>query len=717
VEPIALSGDVFPTGSIETFIILVLARFVMITKETDCEVVVIGGTAAGVATAVRAAREGCQTALVSYYDKLGGMISNMGTLDTRFIKERAPLYDTLVDGIDDHYRTEYGEDSDQYGSWNNGYFYEPKIAESIFEDLVAGEPNLEHFPSYRLSSVTREERHIQSVRLESAEGDEDKRLSAETFVDATYEGDLAATAGTAYRVGRESRRTYNEQFAGRVFVIIRTTPSTSPLDDPSEGGERLYNRDAIGRSDTYVPPEEYEDGQYAGDTVPEEYRQGDLDMIPDLGGIGEILSGSTGEGDDAIQAYNYRVIVSRDPENRRRPEKPPNYDREEYLDLNSAGSKFVYADIDEAGMEALLRPLPLPNDKADMNTGDLPGENHDYPEADWDERERIADRHRNYYLGLLYFLQNDDSVPKSIQENALEWGLATDEFPENDNFPWQMYVREARRLDGRKTFTENDARIAPGLERPPINTDAVGVNDFPVDSHACWSERRHGSQGDGDMFLTELTRPGQISYQSFLPKDLDNLLVPVALSASHVGFSTIRFEPTWMQLGESAGYAAALAHSEETTVGELESTELQRRLVEEGVMISFFNEFDMATEEPWVPAIQYLGTKGFFDSYNAQPNQDLSAETARNWARTTKELINGDSDSTDRAQSLPDTPTEADVTVEDFEETLRAELQCTNQEVVGDIIAEAIDNCDITGDRTLSRGDGARIIYQVLGGV
>lgn len=463
--------------------------------------------------------------------------------------------------------------------------------------------------------------------MESVRDGEPTEISADVFVEATYEGDLIAAAGAPYRVGREARAEHDEQFAGRLFTQAR--------------GDRYYPREAVGKAAGDSAPAD----RRGPLDVPPEKRRGSLDLVPHPGGLTEIFPGSIGDGDDAIQAYNYRLCLSSDPENRRRPEKPADYDREEYLDAVEA--------VTESGLRSYLLLRYLPHEKADMNAADLPSENHEYPDCGPERREEIADRHRRHTLGLLYFLQNDDAVPERIRDEARAWGLARDEFTDNDNFPWQFYVREARRLDGRYVFSENDARHAPGLDRTPVHENAIAIAEYPLDSHACHEERQVGSQPEGFFFASQVTRPAQIPYRTLLPKGIDNLLVPVPLSATHVGYGTIRLEPTWMHIGEAAGFAAALSLETGTSPSDLDVDSLQARLVGNGLMLSFFNEFDMDTGESWVEAVQYLGTKGFFGSYDARPADPLDEATASAWATVAGSIVENETvDPTARARRL-----------------------------------------------------------------
>jgi hypothetical protein len=190
----------------------------------------------------------------------------------------------------------------------------------------------------------------------------------------------------------------------------------------------------------------------------------------------------------------------------------------------------------------------------------------------------------------MYFLQNDESVPAATRDGFRRIGLPLDEFPDNDNLPYEIYVREARRIVGRKVFTEHDNMAAAGQARPPIHADSIAFTDWCMDSHDCTTDRRPGYAYDGKLILTEESRPAQVPYRCLLPQEIDNLLVPVCLSATHVAWGAVRLEPVWMQIGEAAGFAAALAKQHRTTPGALEADLLVRTLVKHGHLVTFFNE-------------------------------------------------------------------------------------------------------------------------------
>ncbi|WP_121743442.1 FAD-dependent oxidoreductase [Natronorubrum halophilum] len=640
------------------------------------DIAVLGGTPGGIATAVRSAREGHDVVLVTYNAHLGGMMAGgLSYTDTLTKKARSPLLEEFLERSRSHYADTYGKDSSQYEYCEDGYIFEPHVAEEIFDSLVEDAQLLDIAWQYRPSSVRRKGREITEATFESIDDGADLSIAADVFVDASYAADLAALSGVSYSVGREAREEYDEQFAGRLFTQLR--------------GDQYYPREAVGNDDYSAPVD-----RKGPLDVPEEKQRGELDLIPHPAGLTEIYPQSTGEGDERIQAYNYRLCLTRDPENRRYPEKPSSYDRTEY--------ETALREVRESGLRSYLRLRYLPNDKADMNSADLPGENYDYPDGDWETRDEIARRHRQHALGLFYFLQNDEAVPSDVREQAREWGLAKDEFVENDNFPWQLYVREARRIHGRYVFTENDARHARGIGRTPITNDSIAIAEYPLDSHGCRKECQTGSQPEGFFYASQVTRPSQIPYRSLLPETVDNLLVPVALSTTHVSYGTIRLEPTWMHIGESAGFAAAQAVSNGVNPGDIDVSRLQTRLVANGIMISFFNEYDMSTDEPWTEAIQWLGAHGFFDSYDASPEEGLDATIARRWLEVTRTILTGGSyDCTDAARSLDESG--ETITATEFDR------------LAAEILPEArtVDT-PFEGTQTLTRGAACQALYETI---
>jgi len=546
------------------------------------DLIVVGGTAGGVACAVRAARDGAGVLLVQHNDHVGGMMTNgLMQWDALYGGHRAPLFTELLGNIEKYYRTVYGENSPDHrvARFTQEHYpmgwAEPHVAEREFNRLLSAERRiallLRHYPA----SVRREGALMQSVTLREYGGGKEVTVRGKVFVDATYEGDLFALAKVPYRCGREAREEFDEPHAGVVFTNIDKGPAP---------------RDAV-------------DGRL--NIHPYSSRQGSIDPA------------SPFTADRSVQAYNYRFCVTKDPANRVMvAAPPPGYDREEYVHYDRKS----------------IATNPGPNQKSHMNSPILPGENHDYPEAGWPAREKIIERHKNFALGLIWFLQNDESVPRSKRDAFRQWGLPKDEFADHDHIPYEMYVREARRIVGRHVYSERDNSLAPGFARTPVHPDSVAITDWYMDSHSCTRNSRPGYRYDGKLILTEESRPGQIPYRSLLPQGVDNLLVPVCLSATHIAWGAVRLEPVWMETGEAAGVAAALSLKLRTTPAQLSPDRLVRELCERRFMVSFFNDVNVDGAESWIPAVEYFGTRGFFPSYDANATDLLDSATARLWA-------------------------------------------------------------------------------------
>lgn len=561
----------------------------------EADLCVYEATPGGIAMAVRAAREGLSVVLVNHGNHLGGILSNgLGVWDTLWEGKRAPVYDEARQAILDHYRTTYGADSQPYrdalpgkSGHTNGKF-EAKVAERILTELVAGEKGIRVVKPRVPGSVKREGALIQSVDFVSLSGEaEVVEVRAKVFADCSYEGDLAALAKVPYRLGREARSEFQEPHAGVIFMAPEKVAPTAELARVAELHHRLKLRKFSGFQRLLLPE-------------------------------------SSGEADGEVQAFNYRTILSSDPANRLPVEKPAHYDPEKLRRLEHGSIV-----------------SPIPNAKRGWNRPQLVGLQTDYVEADWTGRRKIMDEFWEATMALLYFLQNDPSVEPERQKSWREFGLAKDEFTDNGNRPHEIYVREARRITGRYTFTQHDAMLAEGLERSPVHADSIGVTEWYLDTHACTPRRITGSLEEGKMMLDVETFPGQVPYRAILPRGVDNLLVPVCLSSTHVAWGTIRLEPTWMNLCESAGHAAALAIQNETTPAALDPDLLLRKIAGSHVMLGFFNDLDVSSDDVRVAAAQYFGTKGFFADYYARLDEPLTEAVRSAWTQGFSALREG----------------------------------------------------------------------------
>ena len=548
-------------------------------KGRTYDVVVIGGTPGGIACAVRAAREGLTVLLVQHNQHIGGMLTNgLMQWDALYGGPRSPIFNEYAKSIENYYRETYGPDSPQFqqARYSQQHYpmslFECGVAEHLFNQLVSAEPNITTLLSHYPADIQREGAALKTLTLREYGSTNDITVTGVTYVDATYEGDLAALAKVPYRVGREGRDEYDEPHAGKLYTNI----SKEAGSQDAKTGE--LNLHLYGHSQGTVAPK------------------------------------SPRTADRAVQAYNYRFSLSNEPGNIRLPEKPPGYNREEYVDYYR-----------------LFMGAGKLNGKASFNSAILPGENHTYPEATWPEREKIIERHKNFALGLMWFLQNDESVRPESRERYRTIGLPLDEFPDNDNIPYEMYIREARRIVGRHVFTEHDNRPAPSLVRTPIYADSIAFTDWAMDSHDCTWDRSPGYAYDGKLILTEESRPAQIPWRALLPQGVDNLIVPVCLSATHVAWGAVRLEPVWMMTGEAAGLATALSKKQGTTPGKLDADLLVRALCEKRHFISFFNDLESAAMHRAMPAAQYFAARGFFPDYDARLDEPLTESVRRVW--------------------------------------------------------------------------------------
>jgi hypothetical protein len=605
------------------------------------DVVVLGGTPGGIGAAVAAARLGHSVALIEYHSHLGGMTtSGLGKSDIETAGAIGGIWDEFVQRILRYYTGKYGTDSPQVTACRNGYFYEPSVAESVLNQMIAEESEIHVFLRHRLDEVVRSRNRVTAIRVRQRDSGQVLEIRGGVFIDATYEGDLAAYAGAEYRLGRESRSEFDEPHAGIIYMDHQT---------------RAF------------------------------------------------LPGTTGEGDQLLPAYTYRLCLSSDPNNRVLLELPPDYDRTRYLNY--------LLDLKLGRLKSAVDALsiaPLPNQKYDANMKPWPlgfpfaGENLGYPEGTWEEREAIMAHIGNLTLGLVYFLQNDPEVPEADRERARQYGLAKDEFTDNGNFPFQFYIREARRIVGEYTLTEKDLTFAPGAFRAPVHADAVSAGEFPIDAFPTRKyEEGHETALEGYiLMLKQYTQPYQIPYRVMIPKRIDGLLVPVAVSTTHIAFSSVRLEPTWMSLGQAAGVAAHLALKLGIEPRNVPLEPLQRLLISQGAVISYFNDVPKGDQN--FEALQFLGTKGFFNSYEARPNEPLTHTAALEWARLVLRVAKKDIPDfhVDEKDSLLPRPS-----YRELRHTIADRLGVTEE------TPETIDS--ITND-TVTRGEACKMFFQLL---
>lgn len=565
-----------------------IAGAALLPGASSYDVVVYGGTPGGVASAITAARLGRSVALIEYHRHLGGMTaSGLGKSDIETREAIGGLFREFTQRVHRYYVDRYGPDHPNVKMSRDGYYYEPSVAEKIIDAMVAAESRIRVMRYTVLESAVRSGSRLKAIRVRDRTTGAVEEIEGRVFVDGTYEGDLAAFAGVPYRVGREGRSDFHELNAGVVYMDYDT---------------RAF------------------------------------------------LPGTTGEGDKRVQAYTFRLCLTTDQNNSvilRDP--PPNYDRRNYLGYidDWKSGRMGPPRVMKEGLgyfgptfNTVVRALSIaeiPNNKTDVNMNPRPlgfpfaEINYAYPEASWEEREKITAQIRNLTLGLLYFLQNDTDVPAAHRELARKYNLAKDEFGDNGNFPWQLYVREARRIVGEYTLSEHDLILGPKLGRTKMHRDSIAAGEFPIDSFPVRRrEKGHDVALEGYiLMLDQFTHPYQIPYRVMVPKGVDGLLVPVAASTTHVAFSTIRLEPTWMALGQAAGTAAHLALTANREVRSVDVNAVQRQLVKQGQVITFFRDID--SKDPHYEALQFWGTRGFFPDYFARAGEAVSAEDAAHW--------------------------------------------------------------------------------------
>jgi len=380
---------------------------------------------------------------------------------------------------------------------------------------------------------------ITEIILESG-----KRLRSKIFADASYEGDLLAQAKVTYTYGRESTEQYGESLAG---VRERTPLHQFLVDVPAKDDK--------------------------GNLLPE---------------IEPGLPAKPGSADRRIQAYNFRVIATNNPDNRIAWPKPNGYDPKRYELLIRDILETTRKDGRPPVFNELSLIAPIPNQKADINnrggfSSDYIGRNYNYPEGDYKIRARIWQEHIDYQQGLYYFLANDPRVPGTLQHEVRSWGLSKDEFEDTGHWPHQLYIREARRLVGETVLIQKDMQTE--LSKP----DVIGMGSYNSDSHNLqrFVNARGFAENEGDMQVS--VKPYQIPYRMLVPKKADatNLLVPVCFSASHVAYSSARMEPQYMILGHASGVAAAMAIRSGKAVQDISIPDLQKTLRQEGAVFEY----------------------------------------------------------------------------------------------------------------------------------
>lgn len=531
------------------------------STEAAVDLIVYGGTSGAVIAAIQAKKMGKSVILVSPDTHLGGLTSGglgwtdtgkkevIGGLAREFYQRVYAKYDQ-----DDSWTWEEKSDFGNKGQgtpaidgeFRTMWIFEPHVAEEVYNEWIK-ELGLEVYRDEwldRTKGVEVENGEIVSITTLSG-----KKFKAAMFIDATYEGDLMAAAGVSYHVGREANSVYNEEWNGIQTGVYHHRHHFQVLD---QGIDPYWVK-----------------GDPASGLIPK---------------ISSEDPGVKGEGDHKIQAYCFRTCMSNHPDNRVPFPRPANYDSTQYE---------LLVRIFDAGWNEWFGKFDMiPNRKTDTNnhgpfSSDNIGMNYEYPEATYERRKEIIKEHEEYQKGLLYFVANDPRVPKDIQQEFQNWGLAKDEFVDNGNWPHQIYVREARRMIGSYVMTENEL-----LKKKPT-PESIGMGSYTIDSHNIqrYVDDNGHVQNEGDIGV-HIPGPYEIAFGSILPKkeEITNLVVPVAVSSSHIAFGSIRMEPVFMILGQSAATTAMMALDQDIPVQDLSYQELKDQLLKDGQVLTMENQ-------------------------------------------------------------------------------------------------------------------------------
>ncbi|WP_294552472.1 FAD-dependent oxidoreductase [uncultured Bacteroides sp.] len=601
------------------FIACVLFLYTLSAQNKNYDVVIIGGTPGGIMTAIAAAREGKSVLLLERTSHIGGLPANgLGATDITTRNATTGLFHEFVSRNKQYYIDKYGNGSQQVKDCSDGYHFEPSVAEQTFHDMINTQGDritvlynrqFDSDPQH----IKRSGKVIEAIRILNRENRQIETYVGKVFVDATYEGDLGAAANIPFRVGRESRDEFNEICAGKIY--------------------RHW-------------------GVQFGRGIKSHFN----------GYEGYESEGTTYQGDNAVQAYNYRLCLTNDKSQMRPVLRPENYNRNEYTSLiedvwtgrntgvdmrnitreqmevnreNLKKGNKTTIPGDPWGIAKITNMVRLPNAKTDANnqhmafiSTDLPEENWPWPTAGWEWRDKYAKRLKDYTLGLIWFAQNDKELPRHFREACKEWGLSTSEYVDNENFPRQVYVREGRRFEGIYFFTANDALPVSLGQRPPIHKQSIAASHYALDSHAVLKREEGRAHLEG--FFGYESVPYTIPFGVMASGKVDNLLFPVPVSGSHIGFSTLRMEPCWMALGEAAGIAAAQMIEQKKPAQELDIVTVQQKLIANKATLMYFK--DISIDSPDFAMVQYMGVSGYISGWDASLEDMVDKELVKNWA-------------------------------------------------------------------------------------
>lgn len=512
-------------------------------QSTTVDVCVYGGTSAGVMAAYTAKKAGKSVILIEPGGHLGGL--SAGGLGATDIGNKF-----AITGLARDFYRRIGKHYGKLEQWT----FEPHVAEDLFRQYLA-EAAIKPVMNYRLTSAQVQNGRIVSISIEPSPDrrtaptplpvGEGRAIRAKQFIDCTYEGDLMAKAGVDYTVGREANSQYGETWNGVQLLDKHQFPDgVDPYKVPGKPESGLL----YGISDTKLQPK--------------------------------------GSGDGSIQAYNYRMCLTDDPVNRIPITRPDGYDSTKYELLLRQIQKKEPKEL----TWNLMHFVMMPNRKTDVNncggfSTDMIGANVDYPNATYARRADIIREHEQYTKGFFYFIGHDPRMPRHLRNEMLQWGYPRDEYVDNGHFSHQLYIREARRLIGDYVMTQANC------EGKATVTDGVGMAAYTMDSHNCQRLVIEGPgavalvRNEGDVQVGGFP-PYPVSYRALIPKrgSIQNLLVPVCLSATHIAYGSIRMEPVFMVLAQSAAVAACQAIDEGKAVQDIDIRKLQTRLAQDPLM-------------------------------------------------------------------------------------------------------------------------------------
>ncbi len=518
----------------------------------DYDLIIYGATPAGITAAVQASGMDKTSLIIVPGNRLGGATSGgLGWADIGVKETIGGLSLQFFQKVFQYYQSDSAwkfEERENYKARGNHaiapngpmWSFEPGVAKLIFEKMIEEAANIDVAYNERLDlqeGVTMENGSIKSIKMVSG-----RVFTGKYFVDASYEGDMMALAGVNYHVGRESKATYKESLAGVLGPTINVRqpkqffgPEISPYDE-------------------------------SGNLLP---------------GIQDIPMGEPGQGDHKIQAYNFRACLTTAEENKIPISRPENYDSTKY--------ELLYRYVKAKELNSISRILtisPMPNKKTDINDGghgspfstDYNGMNWDFPEGDYETREKIWNEHYDFTIGLFYFLGHDPRLPESIRNEMLQYGLPGDEYTDHNHWTPQMYIRETRRMIGKNILTQQDCQENTNKE------ESIGLASYGPDSHHVQRIIYDNGEVVNEGNFLEPHNPYEIPLGVILPKreECENLIVPVCLSASHVAFGSIRMEPVFMILGQSAATVAALAIDQSINIHDLKYEDIREQLIKDG---------------------------------------------------------------------------------------------------------------------------------------